>query len=78
MINKIFQYFLISILFTSITWAQETVAVDKEMRETLERIINESDIPGLSIAIANEQGLLWSGTAGYSNIEERSSVSQRH
>jgi len=78
MMIRTLKYFLISFLFVQTSWTQDTASVDTEMREMIERIIVDSDIPGLSVAIANKDGLLWSGTAGHSNIEERSSVSQRH
>lgn len=76
MINR----FLIFILFIfpASIMAQENTAADKEMRAALEKIIAESDIPGISIAIAGPDGLKWSGTAGLSNMEERQPVSQGH
>lgn len=52
--------------------------IDKEMRCIIDQIITSSDIPGISIAIAGKDGLLWSGTAGYSKLEERKTVSQGH
>ena len=58
--------------------AQENDALDKEMRSTINQITETSEIPGISIAIAGKDGLLWSGTAGYSNPEERQTVSQGH
>lgn len=69
-------FFLVCFFTTSM--AQEKDVIDKEMREVIDHIIEQSNIPGISIAIANKEGLLWSGTAGYSKLEERQTVSQRH
>lgn len=65
--------------FTGPSYAQDNnMIIDKEMRCIIDQIITSSDIPGISIAIAGKDGLLWSGTAGYSKLEERKTVSQGH
>jgi len=64
-------------LSTVSAFAQENPEIDREMREALENIIGDP-IPGISVAIANSDGLIWSGAAGYSNIEDRQTVSQTH
>lgn len=58
-------------------FAQNTLEIDKEMKAALEKITSEK-IPGLSVAIAHKGEIVWSGAAGYSNIEERKTVSQNH
>lgn len=75
---SLFRYTLLS-LFLVITpaWSQDTTAIDKEMRAALNGIVG-NPIPGISVAIANSEGALWSGAAGFSNIEERQIVSQSH
>lgn len=74
-----FVKYLILFLVISVlpSYAQNTVEVDKEMRAALEKITSEK-IPGLSVAIARGGNIIWSGAAGYSNIEERQNVSQNH
>lgn len=64
--------------FVAQTHAQENEMINKEMRSTLEEIITNTEIPGISVAIAGLDGLIWSGTAGYSKLEERQTVSQGH
>lgn len=63
-------------------YSQDTIKIDLEMKAALEGIVSNSatgsSIPGISVAIANKDGLLWSGSAGYSNIEDRQSISQAH
>lgn len=60
--------------------SQNTTKIDLEMKGALESIVSSSSIsvPGISVAIANKEGLLWSGSAGYSNIEDKQSISQAH
>ncbi len=57
--------------------AQNTEILDRQMHQAMETIVSEN-IPGISIAIADRTGLLWSGAAGYSDIESEQSVSQSH
>ncbi|MCC3861703.1 serine hydrolase domain-containing protein [Pseudemcibacter aquimaris] len=75
MLKKITFLFLI---FMNLSYAQDTTQIDREMRETINQIVMSSDVPGISVAIAGPDGLIWSGTAGYSNIEERQNISQGH
>lgn len=65
-------------LFITTSNAQNNEVLDKEMRNTIEQVVANNDIPGISIAIAGKEGLLWSGAAGYSKLEERQTVSQGH
>jgi D-alanyl-D-alanine carboxypeptidase len=58
--------------------AQENDLLNKEMRSTINQIVATTEIPGISVAIAGKDGLIWSGTAGYSKLEERHVVSQGH
>lgn len=58
-------------------FAQDTLQIDKEMNEALENIIAKP-LPGISVAIAGRDGLVWSGSAGFSSIEDRLTVSQNH
>lgn len=57
--------------------AQDNLQIDKEMKQAIEEI-SATLIPGLSVAVANHDGLIWSGASGYSNIEERQAISQNH
>ena len=68
---------LMMILYVNPTNAQNTESHDREMQLAMERITNDT-IPGISIALANKEGLLWSGTDGYSDLAEQSPVSQSH
>ena len=38
----------------------------------------KSGIPGLSVALANQQGLIWTGTAGMANIQTQTPVAPDH
>jgi len=58
-------------------FAQVNLQIDREMNEALEKIVGNT-IPGISVAVANRDGLVWSGSAGFSNIEDRQTVSQNH
>jgi len=64
-------------LLTAPTIAQDNPALDDEMERALKQI-TQNILPGISVAIANSNGVVWSGTTGYSNIEEQNSVSQSH
>ena len=75
--QKYFALFIF-ISFTTAAQTQENEAINKEMRYTIEQIVSTTEIPGISIAIAGKDGLIWSGTAGYSKLEERQTVSQGH
>ena len=68
---------LFFILFSVPSIGQDTEEIDKEMKQALEKLV-DSPLPGISVAIANNNGLVWSGTAGVSNIEENKNVSQTH
>lgn len=57
--------------------AQNKLQIDKEMKLAIEKVAGTL-IPGLSVAVANSDGLLWSGVSGYSNIEDNQLVSQSH
>lgn len=57
--------------------AQDTLQIDKQMNEALENIVAKP-LPGISVAVASRDGLLWSGSAGFSSIEDRLTVSQNH
>ena len=74
------KYFALFIFISFITasQAQENEAINKEMRYAIEQIVSTTEIPGISIAVAGKDGLIWSGTAGYSKLEERQTVSQGH
>ncbi len=58
-------------------YTQDTKAIDTEMQNALEQVASGS-VPGISVAIASPDGVVWSGAAGYSNIEDRHPVSQTH
>lgn len=66
------------VLLTSFAHAQDMPEIDREMRDVVHQISERTDIPGLSVAIAGPEGLIWSGVAGYSDIEERQAISQGH
>ncbi|MBT5187196.1 MAG: beta-lactamase family protein [Kordiimonadaceae bacterium] len=57
--------------------AQDNPELDGEMARALIKV-TDNIVPGISVAIANSDGVVWSGTSGYSNIEEQNSVSQSH
>lgn len=57
--------------------AQENPAIDAEMKAAVEQVV-ASDIPGVSVAIVGPEGLIWSGAAGYSMIEDQKQMSQAH
>ncbi|MDA0708043.1 MAG: serine hydrolase [Proteobacteria bacterium] len=63
--------------FNLCLFAQDTTLADKEMRLAIEDIVG-AKIPGLSVAIANKEGIIWSGAAGHSNFEDNKTVSQSH
>lgn len=72
------RHILLSLLITiTPAWSQDTAAIDKEIRAALNSIVG-NPIPGISVAIANSDGALWSGAAGFSNIQDRQIVSQSH
>ena len=75
--NKITIIFIFISMFVHAR-AQENDLLNKEMRSTINQIVATTEIPGISVAIAGKDGLLWSGTAGYSKLEERQVVSQGH
>ncbi len=76
MIKATLKYFVF-FLATTIAQAQENPEIDAEMNAALEQII-ATEVPGVSVAIMNTDGLIWSGSAGYSSIEEQKLVSQAH
>ncbi|MBT5074115.1 MAG: serine hydrolase [Kordiimonadaceae bacterium] len=57
--------------------AQDQLQIDRQMNEALESII-ANPLPGISVAVANRDGLVWSGSAGFSNLEDRQAISQNH
>ncbi len=68
--------FFFSVSASSLS-AQNTEEIDLEMHTAMEGMVSDT-IPGISIALANPSGLLWSGAAGYSDIYEQQPVSQSH
>lgn len=75
---SLFRQILLSLLIiTPPAWSQDTTAIDNEMRVAIDNFVG-NPIPGISVAIANKDGALWSGAAGFSNIEERQIISQSH
>jgi D-alanyl-D-alanine carboxypeptidase len=56
---------------------QEHPAIDAQMNAAIEQVV-ASDIPGVSVAIIGPEGLIWSGAAGYSMIEDQKQMSQSH
>lgn len=79
-VKQMKKYFVLFMLMSFITpiLAQENETINKEMRFTIEQIVATTEIPGISVAVAGKDGLIWSGTAGYSHLEERQTVSQGH
>lgn len=69
---------LVIIISTCAAFAQENSAVNTELKNALEQIVSQSEIPGISVAITSDEGLIWSGVAGYSIIEDQKPVSQAH
>lgn len=63
---------------TCLSFAQENNELEAELKTALDQIARQSEIPGISVAIAGPEGLLWSGVAGYSMIEDQKQVSQAH
>ncbi len=68
---------IICLFFIIPAYAQENLKIDAQMKQAIEDI-TLTIIPGLSVAIATSDGLIWSGASGYSNIEDRQFVSQNH
>ena len=50
-----------------------TSALNTHLAETL-----ESDIPGLSVAVANADSVLWTGVAGFADLQQSSAVQPDH
>ncbi len=61
----------------SASYAQDRKKIDLEMQDTLEQIAR-GYVPGISVAIASPEGIVWSGSAGYSNIIGQKPASQTH
>lgn len=65
------------LLAITVAQAQENPEIDAEMSAALEQIV-ATEVPGVSVAVVGTNGLIWSGSAGYSSIEEQKKVSQAH
>ncbi len=65
------------IVTTALVHAQENPEIDAQMSAAIKQIV-ATDVPGVSVAIMGPEGLIWSGAAGYSLIEEQKQVSQAH
>lgn len=76
-IGLCFSFLLYYSLSSVALFAQETAEIDAEMQGALEQIA-AGTIPGISVAIASPDGMVWSGAAGYSNIQDKHPVSQTH
>jgi CubicO group peptidase (beta-lactamase class C family) len=46
-----------------------------QLRDTVQRIINESHIAGVSIAVTNKDSIIWSFNSGWADIENRIPIS---
>ncbi|HRW30759.1 MAG TPA: serine hydrolase domain-containing protein, partial [Emcibacteraceae bacterium] len=78
MVRSFTCYFLFCIIFSlNAVWAQEHPEIDREMNEALINIVAHS-VPGISVAVANKNGVIWSGAAGFSNIDDGVTLSQSH
>ena len=65
------------VMSTTTVLAQGSIQIDKEMQQAIEKIA-ENSVPGISVAIVKGNNIIWSGAAGYSNIEENRIISQSH
>lgn len=65
------------LLAITVAQAQENPEIDAEMSAALEQIV-ATEVPGVSVAVVGTNGLIWSGSAGYSSIEGQKKVSQAH
>ena len=53
------------------------ISIEQQLQAVLDEAI-ESGIPGLSVAVCNSQGLLWTGVAGQADITRHNSVQPEH
>ena len=61
----------------STSYAQDRKKINLEMQGALEQIAR-GHVPGISVAIASPEGMIWSGAAGYSDIVSQKPASQAH
>ena len=72
--KSIFFYLVMS---TTAVLAQNSIQIDKDMQQAIEKIA-ENSVPGISVAVIKGNNIIWSGAAGFSNIEESRIISQSH
>lgn len=78
MVKSFTRFFILCFFFPmNMVCAQEHPEIDREMNEALNSIVAQA-IPGISVAVANSNGVIWSGAAGYSNINDGVTLSQSH
>ena len=70
---------IIFILFSALANAQTSAVQDsKEAINTILENAIRDGIPGLSMAVANRDGLIWTSTAGYADVGSRVPVTTDH
>ncbi|MEM9989650.1 MAG: serine hydrolase domain-containing protein, partial [Pseudomonadota bacterium] len=55
----------------------DTPVPQSALQEILDEYV-EKGIPGVSVAIGNEKGVIWTGTSGYSHLQTKTPVDEAH
>lgn len=52
----------------------ETIASIKDLNTLVDEIFDQTQLPGMAVAVVGPQGVIWSGGYGFANVDERRPV----